>query len=850
MKTNNFLLTRISKLFLLGAMIVAVLTFSFGVPDVHAETPVTNVPNPTVTLIAATEVQNAVFESKDGNDLTVGFDLTSNAGVQPEVGYALMVFKQSKGGEGLTPRIFADNKVYDERLTLVAGSPLHKSVQYTPPASLNGDYEVWVAVFNAETSFLLGQTRVGPITFSGTGEKVSVAKCIASTQEALGQPVFVSQGLSFSVTCDIENKGDRELTITPLLRVHKGSLIGEVLSDEASQSISLAPGKSAFSFDIPAQSSAGTYVATFSFMQGDEIISNETPIPYMVDGNVGAFKNVMLDKASYVNGDVSHLALSFTAPRTNTDERTMSFSTRIRVEIADWKGVSCAEPTEQTFVNGGGVAAVKAAIMRDCKSPVVTLTLADSVGTILDQAVFRISTETQGARSSTPIFTVLVIGIALLAGFWYWKRREGGEAVPPRSPSGMTVAVLFTLIAFGGYGHAEAAVVNFQYWDHVNLNYVSSNLYVSLDKSSYVGGENMTLSTTLETTGSCCGAYLLNDKFYAPGEKGDFHTQISTVSDGVQKTIVLTPTRDFFGQVVSGTYTYTAPEIPGAHTMEVRANYKHNANGYVYDTVRTPSGTKFVEYPTYYDFQTVDTPQVMTIEQYIFEDPVYRNIFLPYEVITPNSSAALGIVVAPGLQFYGPTSTPPGGSVKLSWISTNANNCTGSVNGSVPVDIPINALGFKTGALTSDTLYSITCTGLAGLTVRKDLAVVVKCDNKAINPPLCTIFAPCVNGANNPPLCTLFDTCANGAANPPTCNDFGTCANGANNPPLCNTFDPCVNGAINPPTCNNFGTCVNGATNPPLCTTFDSCGNHVFEPSKGETPLNCPVDFLTKFIQF
>lgn len=85
-------------------------------------------------------------------------------------------------------------------------------------------------------------------------------------------------------------------------------------------------------------------------------------------------------------------------------------------------------------------------------------------------------------------------------------------------------------------------------------------------------------------------------------------------------------------------------------------------------------------------------------------------------------TSSVTVTVAPGLDFYIEPKPPAatsatiasGGSKNLSWASTNADTCTGSINGSSVGAIPTSLSNWNTGALTTKTTYSITCTGPGG----------------------------------------------------------------------------------------------------------------------------------------
>lgn len=70
-------------------LLLVLLGFSFPASSLaEGET----YPAKAATVVAATEIQDALFERQDGNVFTIGFTLTNTKDVQTDVSYAISVF--------------------------------------------------------------------------------------------------------------------------------------------------------------------------------------------------------------------------------------------------------------------------------------------------------------------------------------------------------------------------------------------------------------------------------------------------------------------------------------------------------------------------------------------------------------------------------------------------------------------------------------------------------------------------------------------------------------------------------------------------------------------------------------
>lgn len=640
---------------------------------------------PVFTVVATTEVQNALFEKQEGNVFIIGFDLKNEKGVQPEVQYAVHVFEEAKE-TGFTPRVLVDSKVYDETLTLVEGTPVHKSIEYTPPAFLKGNYDVSVFAFNAQSGLILGQTRVGIITFLGTGEKLQIDECAISSQE--GQPVSgaasVLSGAPLTVTCAVSNTTENSISAVPVLETHKQSPFGDMAGKEKLVETTFTPGANTISLDFAAQSTAGVYNAILSFVKDDTDVSNEISLTYGIDGTIGIIKNATLDKIAYVKGDTANIFLFWTMIEESTKDDGVWVS-RIQTKITNNKGKACGEPIEQTFEKGERTATIEMPIARDCTEPVVTVTLSDASGTVLDEATFHVNTGVPEERDYTILLMLLAVAI-LLGLLWYWKVRGNGTQTPQKT---MMASVIFFAVLFGGFVQsADAATLTWQIWGGFDPNkWQEADLTISLNKSSYSTGETIFVPWTLNSYGTCCGKLILNESPFL-----NLQTKFIGIVNGQEAVGQIRTDAALSLSPISNTATFTAPGSAGSYNGEVRGTF-------IIDTGE--EGTNGDPYGC--------------LECWY----AYRNLYIPYTVTAPVVPPTVWLTANPNPVDYNTTSN-------FNWGSSNATSCRYTTDGGANWTIVAVSGNIPNGGpFTSATTVTLECSGSGG-TAQTSVIITIK----------------------------------------------------------------------------------------------------------------------------
>lgn len=752
-------------------------------PD-KTETPGNNAPAssaPVAAIVATVELQNALIERQEGNTYTIGFDLTNTRGVQPEVNFAVLVFKRIQ--DNPIP-VLIDSQAYQESMTLVEGVTVHKTITYTPPAFLKGDYEIWVSAFNGVSTHSFGQARAGTLTFLGTGEGIDIDSCTLTVKEndsakpytTIGG-VAVSSGGSITADCTVFNSRSEKMTVIPILETLKRSPFGKSLNTKNNPELSFKPGTNNISLDIPVENVIGTYSVSLSFLSGDRTVSNKKQINYFVEGKAATARNVVLDKSAYKKGDTANVFLFWSMSKSAVwdDSADAIKEIHVKTNLFGGNGETCGNPIEQVFTNAEFTSNFAVPILKKCEQPIVSVQITDETGSVLDEAKFAVHTEEPKKNNNTIV--IIVIGILAIIGVVGYFMRKNKSGNIPAAMAGF--AILFMSAAmFGGFGIGSADALS------TRLNYrgMWTNTDVWLDKSTYAQGETISIYGSAYTNGD----FQLND---LGDDCNKIQGKVTAIVNG-QAPVVQWPLCYSWSTTVGGGPIYaTAQNTAGSYNAHFQATM---INVYTGEYGVTPYQTacesgRWMAYRDRdqvscapYDIPyTVTAPLILpTVWITANPNPVDYNTnstfgwgsanatscryttnggaswtavalsgstsggpFTAATTITlecsgPGGTAQASVTITikpPTVSLTAsPSSIAPGGSSTLSWsASTGLTSCTATGGWSGGKSVPSGSEG--TGSLSSSTTYNLSCTGPAGSASASATVTVV------VPPPVPTV---------------------------------------------------------------------------------------------------------------
>lgn len=461
----------------------------------------------------------AKITSQEGAKITIALVLNNgDAKVQPQLKYSVRLMNRN---------FVEDEKLYDELITLAPNQTIRKEIVYEAPAYLKGSRELWVYISNPGSA-ILGLTKVGDVTFAGNGEYLDILgdSCYLTIsgenqKYTTWQGVDVSAEEELSGICNIENKFQKEITVTPSVETFWRTSRGKSLSKEEIAPITLKAGeKKEFSFVISKAKDPQAYDAVLSFKDASgKLISNKAIFHYVLRGASATINNVRLDKDQYAKGETAKLSLSwypsadgFAGSRAGKGTSLSVITAEVIIRGSD--GKNCSKTVTQSLENGQSVSELLIPIENDCVNPIVEVALKDGNGKVLDQNGFSLEnesdplkmgginvTEEKESTSNIPKFLWYLFGIlpiAVLTWIIYRKGKTGNQI------NSVLLVLLFVISGTLMFGQ-RASALSWSWYDATNGsngNYVANLSLSAIGNHVFAPGEAMTISGS-GTDGYC-----------------------------------------------------------------------------------------------------------------------------------------------------------------------------------------------------------------------------------------------------------------------------------------------------------------------------------------------------------
>lgn len=375
--------------------------------------PQTNL-DPGVVVVATVNIQNPQIISQEKNEIKIGFDLSNQKGVQPQVRYLVQLIEKTTD-KNKTPNI-VDQFVYPESVNLGENQTIHREISYSAPSYLNGEYEIWILARN-EKSLELAFGVVGGVTLDGSGEYIKIVPetCFLSVagdenRYKLDQGVDVDPEEELSLTCDFQSNFKNQVVINPHFETYFRSVSGKLMKEENQETFSLNAGEKITKiFPVGKVSDPQAYDVKLNFQSGNKSISNNLVFHYVLRGKSATIQSFQLDKDSYQKGEIAKANLFWTGSvDTFPDSRkraTLLTKYFTEIAIADQEGKSCiVDPFKKELSFQGiqtGNDALQVPIIQDCQNLNVSVKIVDKDNNVLDENKF--SLEKEIATNNSPI---------------------------------------------------------------------------------------------------------------------------------------------------------------------------------------------------------------------------------------------------------------------------------------------------------------------------------------------------------------------------------------------------------------------------------------------------------------
>lgn len=478
--------TKIKILSLLFFLILASIT----VPFVHKA-------KAEIYTVANVEIYDPVIISQVGNKYKLAFDIFNGEGVQAQVKYGIqLVGKVSYGS------YVADEKIFDETLTLKPNGTLHKEVEYAAPEFLQGNFDLKIVSKNSN-GLPLGINSFGETRLNGSGQFVEVSSCQLSVG-GLGDKYTLTQGVdilpseNLYLKCKLENRSGSDYRLQPFAELYRRSIFGKMLSSMNSEEIALAANESkTFDFAVPKGNIPQAYDVSFYLKNAGKVISNKVLFHYVLHGESATIQNLRFDKESYKSGETAKVFFVWT-PRSDIfpgarimEEKNQAVE--LGIEIKDGSGKSCSEKFQKKLVSDTDNFEIP--INSDCAYPRIMAELTNGEGKVLDSLNFgydrpniksvKVSKESESV-DKTPFMALALIIAFIPVLFFGYKKFKTRFLV-------LMIFIIGGTVSFSGMAEAVTVTIDSVVHDiKVNTTY-----NVNLNKSTYSPGEEIVINASV-----------------------------------------------------------------------------------------------------------------------------------------------------------------------------------------------------------------------------------------------------------------------------------------------------------------------------------------------------------------
>lgn len=547
-----------------------------------------------IVQIATVNIYDAKISSQRGNDFLISFDLNNKEDVQPQIIYSVGLITRSD------EKNVIDQKIYSEDvLSLGGGETIHKDVLYTAPASLNGEYDLFLESRD-RGGLLFAKVLVGSVKLNGGGDFIELSSCYLTVKgESFDKKYSINQGVDVDADefliahCNAKSNFEGTIPVTPNFTNYYRTIFGENLGNSDLPRYEIKYGENEdLQFIIAKPKDPQAYEAVLVLKDSNgKVISNSVNFKYIIHGLSATIYNVKFDKNIYNAGEKSKISFLwyasadyFSHPRKQgTDFKNGS----IEISLFNDAGKLCADVFKKNVsINEQGIPMeITLVISNTCKNPLLKGKIFSSEGALLAQDNFSAKVKQESESSVVKIddnsvknkngvyvkliiFVILLVLVSFLLIYFY-KKKKGISKI--------SIILLFFLINCGFFfaNMASANTYTFSY-DCGDGAIIHFNVNLSLNKDSYLPGERIWAGGKFDGTSWCTncrsGAY---SDYNIVGEMitidGKAYAAFGFIFTGDPKF----PTR-FVDGIQEAYVPATAPLNPGTYNINFNSNLYSN----------------------------------------------------------------------------------------------------------------------------------------------------------------------------------------------------------------------------------------------------------------------------------
>lgn len=374
-------------------------------------------------LVATVSIEDARIISQKGNTFGIAFSLTNKEILQTGVKYGIQLVPDGA-------KYIADEKVYNESLTLYENSSLKKEITYTAPSTFGGSYLLFL-VSNNESGLPLGVVLLGKVklTASIKGLNILNNSCYLQVEDEKGSPhytltqnVDINNNEALKITCTAINESNTTVSLTPFFETRYFNTYGKVApqagGDYTAITFTKGEGKT-FSLSLPKGTSSDFYNLKLGLMDST-LSSNNISLNYIINGVNALIQKVSLDKDYYSRGEKGEMNILWSVLpssfKRGGSASGSSASVMLEATIKNEKGIKCTSVVRQELTRDpeNPETLIPFNIRGNCLNPKVSATLTDKKGNVLDQKEFSFKSDTQNVKPAKPSLVLILSLLVLL----------------------------------------------------------------------------------------------------------------------------------------------------------------------------------------------------------------------------------------------------------------------------------------------------------------------------------------------------------------------------------------------------------------------------------------------------
>jgi len=363
--------------------------------------------------------------SQDGNRLKVSFNIINYGHrIQSNIKYGIFLIPKKDSLEIIQNK--TGEKVYLEEISLIEHEGINRTVEYTAPSYLAGEYLLSIGLYVSSGLPLESQIITEPVLLEGDNQFLEIlpSSCHLTIEGgAVNKKYSMTEGISLDSSkeklvgsCNVINHFDKQVKFTPTFETYRRSVYGKKIEESQSDlgEFQFNPGEEkVISFTLPTNMESQAYDTRIMLKNEGKSISNSVAMHYVLKGVSATIQNITFDKSSYLKGETAGVNLFWTGSADQFPdsrvEGTVVKDLTVDLFIKDKENNQICGQATQKLDSMIPSVSIPTLIIMDCDSPVILSTIKDKEGKILAQKESQISDrESSNANRRVIALTILV----------------------------------------------------------------------------------------------------------------------------------------------------------------------------------------------------------------------------------------------------------------------------------------------------------------------------------------------------------------------------------------------------------------------------------------------------------